>query len=180
MLRLLVRPLAAPNQIPDRPSAALREPRSELLRGPMRPKKVILCVDDNEQSLSIRKFMLETRGYRVLIAGSGREAIDAFQQAGAVDLVLADLLMPEMDGAEVIRVLKELTPETPMILISGKVKMYEKGTRADMFLPKGTYPAVELLDKIRLLLVKKRGPKKTAPPDFTTVQDPPVRHIAAS
>ena len=146
----------------------------------MRPKKVILCVDDNEQSLSIRKFMLETRGYRVLIASSGREAIDVFQQAGAVDLVLADLLMPEMDGAEVIRVLKELTPDTPMILISGKVKMYEKGTCADMFLPKGTYPAVELLDKIRLLLVKKRGPKKTAPPDFPTVQEQPVRHIAAS
>jgi len=107
----------------------------------MRPKKVILCVDDNEQSLSIRKFMLETRGYRVLAAASGREALEAFQQAGTVDLVLADLLMPEMDGAEVIRVLKELAPEVPMILISGKVRMYEKNTVADIFLPKGTYPA---------------------------------------
>ena len=34
----------------------------------MRPKKTILCVDDNEQALSVRKFMLETRGYRVLTA----------------------------------------------------------------------------------------------------------------
>jgi two-component system response regulator CpxR len=120
----------------------------------MRPKKVILCIDDNEQSLSIRKFMLETRGYRVLSASSGREAMDLFQQSGAIDLVITDLVMPEMDGAEVIRVLKELAPEMPMILISGKVKMYEKGTCADVFLPKGTYPAMELLDKIRLLLVK--------------------------
>src|SRR5256885_4104884 len=116
----------------------------------MRPKKVILCIDDNEQSLSIRKFMLETRGYRVLSASSGREAMDLFQQAGAIDLVITDLVMPEMDGAEVIRVLKELAPEMPMILISGKVKMYEKGTCADVFLPKGTYPAMELLEKIRL------------------------------
>jgi CheY-like chemotaxis protein len=146
----------------------------------MRPKKVILCIDDNEQSLSIRKFMLETRGYRVLPAISGREAVDVFQQAGSVDLVLTDLVMPEMDGAEVIHLLKELSPETPMILISGKVKMYEKGTRADCFLPKGTYPAVELLERIRQLLVKKRGPKKTTPPDFAAANSTPAQHIAAS
>jgi two-component system response regulator CpxR len=127
----------------------------------MRPKKVILCVDDSEQSLSIRKFMLETRGYRVLAAKNGRDAIELFQQGG-VDLVLTDLLMPEMDGAEVIRVLKELSPDTPMILISGKVKLYEKGTRADLFLPKGTYPAAELLERIRVMLIKKRGPKRSA------------------
>jgi two-component system response regulator CpxR len=129
----------------------------------MRPKKVILCVDDSEQSLSIRKFMLETRGYRVLAAKNGRDAIELFQQGG-VDLVITDLLMPEMDGAEVIRVLKELSHETPMILISGKVKLYEKGTRADLFLPKGTYPAAELLERIRVMLVKKRGPKRTSLP----------------
>jgi len=147
----------------------------------MRPKKVILCIDDNEQSLSIRKFMLETRGYRVLSAPSGREALDLFQQAGSVDLVITDLVMPEMDGAEVIRVLKELAPEVPMILISGKVKMYEKGTRADLFLPKGTYPAAELLDKIRTLLVKKRGPKKMLPPqEFSSPGSGPNTHIAAS
>src|SRR5579872_3928906 len=143
----------------------------------MRPKKVILCIDDNEQSLSIRKFMLETRGYRVLAAGSGREAIELFQHAGSVDLVLTDLLMPEMDGSEVIRVLKELAPEIPMILISGKVKMYEKGTRADLFLPKGTYAAAELLEKIRVLMVKKRGPKKTVPHEFTTPIPPANQQI---
>lgn len=145
----------------------------------MRPKKVILCVDDNEQSLSIRKFMLETRGYRVLAATSGREAIDVFQHAGSVDLVLTDLVMPEMDGAEVIRVLKELAPDIPMILVSGKVKMYEKGTRADAFLPKGTYLAAELLERIRVLLVKKRGPKKNLPADFAA-RRAPEQQIAVS
>jgi CheY-like chemotaxis protein len=146
----------------------------------MRPKKVILCIEDNEQSLSIRKFMLETRGYRVLPATSGREAIELFQQAGTVDLVLSDLVMPEMDGAELIRVLKELAPEVPMILISGKVKMYEKGTRADLFLPKGSYPPAELLERIRVLLVKKRGPKKIVPHDFTSPRPTPDQQIAVS
>ena len=146
----------------------------------MRPKKVILCIDDSEQSLSIRKFMLETRGYRVLAAASGREALDVFQQ-GSIDLVLTDLVMPEMDGAEVIRILKQLSPETPMILISGKVKLYDKDTQADIFLSKGTYPAMELLEKIRLLLIKKRGPRRTTP--SVPIPQPLVQagtHVAAS
>ena len=179
MQRLFVRsPFAAPilcrTYLPLLPGIGRGEKWDQ-----MRPKKVILCIDDNEQSLSIRKFMLETRGYRVLSAGSGREAIEMYQQAGAIDLVLTDLVMPEMDGAEVIRVLKELTPEVPMILISGKVKMYEKGTCADVFFPKGSYPAVELLERIRQLLVKKRGPKKMAPADYTTPRPQP-HHVAAS
>jgi two-component system response regulator CpxR len=146
----------------------------------MRPKKVILCIDDNDQSLSIRKFMLETRGYRVLIASNGREAIDVFQNSGAIDLVLTDLVMPGMDGAEVIRVLKELAPETPMILFSGKVKMYEKGTCADIFLPKGSYPPMDLLERIRLMLIKKRGPKKTLGAEFPGTRASSGTQIAAS
>ena len=44
----------------------------------MRPKKVILCVDDNEQELSVLKFMLSTNGYRVVSALTGQEAIGLF------------------------------------------------------------------------------------------------------
>lgn len=144
----------------------------------MRPKKVILCIDDNEQSLSIRKFMLETRGYRVLAATNGPDAIEAFQQTPA-DLVIADLMMPGMDGAEVIRVLKEMSSETPMILISGKVTMYDKGTVADLFLPKGAYPPSELLDRIRLMLVKKRGPKRASAAPIP-ISAAPASQIGAS
>ncbi len=39
----------------------------------MKPKKTILCVDDNEQSLSIRKILLETRGYRVVVCNNGEQ-----------------------------------------------------------------------------------------------------------
>lgn len=58
----------------------------------MRPRKVILCVDDNEQKLSIYKFLLETRGYRVVTANSPREArklVDA-SAPGVIDLLLCD------------------------------------------------------------------------------------------
>jgi two-component system, OmpR family, response regulator CpxR len=126
----------------------------------MKPKRTILCVDDNEQSLSIRKILLETRGYRVLAFSSGADALERFKRGG-VDLVLTDLIMPGFDGTKLIEEVKALSPETPTILLSGKVRIYDRDTRADVFLPKGMYPPVELLERIRLLLVRKRGPKRS-------------------
>jgi two-component system response regulator CpxR len=127
----------------------------------MRPKKIILCVDDNEQSLSIRKFMLETRGYAVVACTNGNDALAAFRDSGA-DLILADLMMPGLDGAELVQQIKAVSPETPAIIFSGKIRMCDKDLQADLFLPKGMHAPSELLDRIRLLLVRKRGPKKAA------------------
>jgi two-component system, OmpR family, response regulator CpxR len=125
----------------------------------MRPKKTILYVDDNEQSLSVCKFMLETRGYRVLTAISGEQALELFREGG-IDLVLSDLVMPYMDGNELVRRVKELAPEVPTILISGSVKAFDRADHADAFLPKGARSPVEMLERIRVMVARKRGPKK--------------------
>lgn len=131
----------------------------------MRPKKTILCVDDNEQVLSVRKFLLETRGYRVLTAHSAEAALERFRQGG-IDLVLSDLLMPTMDGNEMVRQMKEISPEVPTILISGTVKTFERANRADAFLPKGASTPVEMLERIRVMIARKRGPRKILRPIF--------------
>jgi CheY-like chemotaxis protein len=128
----------------------------------MKPKRTILCVDDNEQLLSIRKVVLETRGYRVIACTSGTDALEQFKQGG-VDLVLTDLIMPGIDGHRLIEEIKSLSPQTPAILFSGKAKFYERDLRADVFLPKGMYAPLELLERIRILLVRKRGPKRVMP-----------------
>lgn len=133
----------------------------------MRPKKTILCVDDNESILSVRKFLLETRGYRVISARSAEEAIERFR-LGGIDLVLGDLVMPLMDGNEMVRRMKEISPEVPMILISGSVKIFERANRADAFLPKGASSPVEMLEKIRIMIARKRGPRKILRPVFTS------------
>src|SRR5580692_4953195 len=132
----------------------------------MRPKKTILCVDDNEQALSVRKFLLETRGYRVLAVATAHEALEILERAlpGSIDLLLSDLLMPTMDGNELIRRAKDMSPALPAMLISGTVKQYERGIRADVFLPKGVCSPVEMLERIRVLVARKRGPKKAMPP----------------
>jgi two-component system response regulator CpxR len=127
----------------------------------MRPKKTILCVDDNEQALSVRKFLLETRGYRVITALGAHDALELFR-AGGVDLVLSDLVMPQMDGNEMVRRMKDISPEVPMMLLSGTVKAFERANRADAFLPKGACTPVEMLERIRVMIARKRGPKKAA------------------
>jgi two-component system, OmpR family, response regulator CpxR len=125
----------------------------------MRPKKTILCVDHNEQALAVRKFMLETRGYRVLTAVSGHDALEVFR-SGGIDLVLGELVMPQMDGNEMVRRMKDCSPEVPTILVSATVKAFERANSADAFLPKGACTPVEVLERIRVMIARKRGPRK--------------------
>ncbi len=125
----------------------------------MKPKRTILCVDDNEQSLSYRKIMLETRGYRVASYTRGEEALQRFKQGG-IDLVVTDMAMPGLDGPQLIAAIKNLSPHTPAILISSKVRIYDHESQADVFLARGMYAPMDLLERIRLLLVRKRGPKR--------------------
>jgi two-component system response regulator CpxR len=143
----------------------------------MRPKKTILCVDDNEQMLSVRTFLLETRGYRVLSAASAYEALEHIARStpGSIDLLLCDLLMPVMDGNELVRRAKEMQPQLPAMIVSGTVTAYDRAGRADAFLPKGACSPVELLERIRILVARKRGPKK-----FSSSVIPPENHHAAS
>jgi CheY-like chemotaxis protein len=125
----------------------------------MKPKRTILCVDDNEQSLSHRKIMLETRGYRVANFNRGEDAMARFSQGG-IDLVIADMAMPGLDGPQLIAKIKEVSPQTPAILISSKVRIYDHDSKADVFLTKGMYAPADLLERVRVLLVRKRGPKR--------------------
>ena len=135
----------------------------------MKPKRTILCVDDSEQSLSIRKVLLETRGYRVIVCSSGAQALEAFRKGG-IDLVLADLVMPHMDGSELIGEIKAISPDIPTILFSGQISAYQRDTRADLFLPKGIFSPAELLERIRLLLVRKRKPRRAVMPNDAPAQ----------
>ncbi len=67
----------------------------------MRPKKVILYVEFDEQNLSTLSFSLETNGYRVLRAATYTEGLALFIQ-NAVDLVAVNLLLPGKNGADLI------------------------------------------------------------------------------
>jgi CheY-like chemotaxis protein len=125
----------------------------------MRPKKVILCVDDNEQELSVLKFMLVTNGYRVLTASTGQEAIGIF--AGSpIDLVLTDYAMPQMNGNQLVSRLKQIAPHIPMVLLGDPQRMGGEIHSADALLAKKNCTTQELLERIKLMSARKRGPRK--------------------
>jgi hypothetical protein len=81
----------------------------------------ILIVDDELFVLQISKDILETRGYSVLTAADGAEAVALFASAqrGSIHLVITDMNMPLMDGSSTIRALRRLEPTIPIIVSSG-------------------------------------------------------------
>lgn len=132
----------------------------------MRPKKIILCVDDNEQELSVLKFMLATNGYRVLSATNGQEAIAIFASTPQIDLVLTDTNMPQMNGKQLVERLKRLASHVPMILLGDAQAGAPAGAGeihlADALLTKKNCSSQELLERIKVMSARKRGPRKGA------------------
>ena len=126
----------------------------------MTVKKAILCVGD-EHSLSIQKLTLETRGYRVMTCNTAMEAFRIFR-LGGVDLVLSNVELPDAPGTELAKLIKALTPALPVILLSAQ-KFFQGDAPVDLMLKKGSYAPAELLERIRQLLTKRRGPRRSAP-----------------
>jgi CheY-like chemotaxis protein len=98
-------------------------------------KPVILCVDDEENPLLLRKFVLQKAGYEVLTAQSGKEALVVVESRD-LDLVLTDYLMPNMSGAELAAQVKSQKPELPVVLLSGVNEIPTGSYIADGFLSK--------------------------------------------
>jgi CheY-like chemotaxis protein len=113
-------------------------------------KVVILCVDDEENPLILRKLVLEKAGYEVVTAISGREALEILQSQ-PIHLVLSDLLMPGMTGTELARQVKQLHPKIPVVLVSGVNEIPPEASLADLFISKVEGP-VSLCENISAVL----------------------------
>ncbi len=125
----------------------------------MRPKKVILCIDDNEQDLSVLSFMLTTNGYRVYAATRAQEAIEIFAH-NQVDLVLANAAMPQTNGAQLVKRLKQIAGHVPVILLGEPQAMDGAMHPADAMLAKKNCSPLELLERVKVMSARKRGPRK--------------------
>ena len=75
----------------------------------------ILVVDDDKRIQLLYQAELEEEGYEVFIAGSGTEALEKFDEIEP-DLVTLDILMPDIDGIQVLRKMKEKKPQLPVIM----------------------------------------------------------------
>jgi two-component system cell cycle sensor histidine kinase/response regulator CckA len=88
-------------------------------RGIMMGDETILLVDDEEPILDVNREILETLGYRVVVAASGSKAVEAFRGGCDFNLVLLDMIMPGMSGAETFDALRVINPDIKIILVTG-------------------------------------------------------------
>lgn len=89
--------------------------------------KHVLIIDDDPAILILFEEYLKSKGYATTPASNGRQGLEMMKQKKP-DLIITDIMMPEMDGREMIHAVRELDPDLPIIAISGGVK------RTPMFL----------------------------------------------
>ncbi|MCG6533900.1 MAG: PAS domain S-box protein, partial [Syntrophales bacterium LBB04] len=93
-----------------------KEPTGDLLKG----EGTLFLVDDEEMILEVGKPMLEKLGYEVLVARSGKEAIEIYQDnMDRIKMVILDMVMPQMSGGETFDQLKMINPNVNVLLSSG-------------------------------------------------------------
>ncbi len=134
----------------------------------------ILCIDDNRHGCFARQSLLEGKGYEVVTARSGKEGLEKFQ-AETIDLVIVDYMMPNMNGGEVIRHLRQQSKKSrvPIILHSGfseKLALDEKAIDADAVLQKGPREIKELLETVARLLLPRKKPASAKARKRTSVR----------
>jgi two-component system cell cycle sensor histidine kinase/response regulator CckA len=134
------------------------QPQETALKG----TGAILLVDDEDMVTDVGRQMLEKLGYKVLVASGGRQAIDIFRQnRDDIDLVLLDMVMPEMGGGETFDLLRQMDPEIKVLLSSG----YSVDGRAHEILTRGCNGFIqkpfnlnELSQKLKDILNEKQSP----------------------
>jgi CheY-like chemotaxis protein len=124
----------------------------------MNVSQKILIVDDDRDSLKLIGLMLQRRGYQILVAQNGAQAL-AKAETDSPDLIILDVMMPDIDGFEVCRRLRSdpATVQIPIIMFTAKTQVTDKvagfQAGADDYLTKPIHPA-ELAGRVEAVLLR--------------------------
>ena len=123
--------------------------------------KVVVCIEDEPEMIDLVKLILSRKGYQVVGAMGGREGLESIQKEKP-DLVLLDLMMPEMDGWEVYQKMKadDTTKNIPVIVVTAKAQSIDKVlglhiAKVDDYITKPFGPQ-ELLESVEQVLARQK------------------------
>jgi two-component system response regulator VicR len=128
---------------------------------PSGPLRKVVCVEDEQEMIDLIRLILSRKGFEVIGANGGRKGLEAVR-AEKPDVVLLDLMMPEMDGWQVYQQLKAdpNTAEIPVIVVTAKAQNIDKVlglhiAKVDDYIPK-PFSLQELVDRIEAVLKRKQ------------------------
>jgi two-component system response regulator CpxR len=129
----------------------------------VRPRKTVLCVDADADALSRRCFLLETRGFRVLRATSSEDAAELLRHHKA-DALVAEYAGMESTLDALLRSARAYDPELKTLVTSLRSLRFDATPAADVFLHRGAMSPIELLERLRILVARRHGPKPGTKP----------------
>ncbi len=120
----------------------------------------ILVVEDESAIAAGLRFNFEQEGYEVVVASTGEQGLEAFQAADPpFDLVILDLMLPQMSGYEVCRKMRALDADVPIVVLSARTLAEDKAVAfdcgADQYVTK-PFALLELLSRVRNLVQRRR------------------------
>ena len=124
--------------------------------------KMILCIEDEPEMIDLIRLILSRHGFNIRGANGGKEGLEIIRKEHP-DLVLLDLMMPEMDGWEVYQLIKadETTRNIPVIVVTAKSQSIDKVlglhiAKVDDYISKPFSPQ-ELLTSVENVLTRKQN-----------------------
>lgn len=131
----------------------------------------VLVVEDNAELAAGIRYNLELEGYEVRVAEDGRTAVDAVR-AFAPDLVILDLTLPDVDGFQVLRTLRDQGVQVPVLVLTARGEETDKVRAfrldADQYVTK-PFGLLELLERVKGLLRRAEGRAAPASPAAATI-----------
>ncbi|WP_300672904.1 response regulator [Desulfoluna sp.] len=140
----------------------------------LRKQLTILLAEDNQVNQALAVNLLQSRGHQVTVAVNGRDAVEAFHR-GHFDLILMDVQMPEMDGFEATRAIRQSPPKGPTIPIVAMTAHAMKGDQEkclgagmDDYVPKPIKPEIlfRVIEALTQDITEKKGREGISPPAF--------------
>jgi DNA-binding response OmpR family regulator len=132
----------------------------------MANKRRILCIEDEPEMIDLIRLILERKGFEVLGAVGGQEGIESIRREKP-DLILLDLMMPDVDGWEVYRQMKadEALQRIPVVVVTAKAQSIDKVlglhiAKVDDYVTKPFGPS-DLLESVERVLQKRQAPADT-------------------
>ena len=129
----------------------------------MANKRRILCIEDEPEMIDLIRLILERKGFEVLGAVGGQEGIESIRREKP-DLILLDLMMPDVDGWEVYRQMKadEALQHIPVVVVTAKAQSIDKVlglhiAKVDDYVTKPFGPS-DLLESVERVLQKRQAP----------------------